>query len=335
MTKKIFFLILFLIIVFFLIYFYYQINTPYKEYPDEKIVKIKKGMNIDSIAVLLENEKIIKNKKVFLITYKIFFRGKNIYAGHFLFSEPKSYIDILEKLTSEYGLLKSITIKEGDSIFEIAEAIQKKGWGEKRIFIKKTKDLVYMIKDFSPESDSLEGYLYPDTYKFSTNEKLESIIKTMVLTFKDKFFPIWYNKPDNYKLSINETITLASLVEKETAKKEERKLISSVYRNRLKRGMLLQCDPTFIYALKKDGKWTGKIGYDEIKYDSPYNTYLYKGLPPGPIANPGLKSIKASIYPADTEYLYFVSKNDGSHHFSKTLKEHNKAVYHYQILSKD
>ncbi len=308
-----------------------EINTRYKGYSGEKTVEIKKGMSVKSVASLLENEKIIKSRKIFLFVYKLFFRNKKINAGEFLFKSPMNYKEIINKLSSEYGLLLKLTIKEGDSIFDIADKIEAKDIGSKTKFLKKTKELIYLIREFSQNAKTVEGFIFPDTYKFSKGNSETTIIKEGIKNFKKHFYPIWIKRDKNYKFSIYETIILASLIEKETSSEKEMKIISSVFHNRLKKRMLLQCDPTFIYAIKKDNLWRGKIGYKELRYNSPYNTYIYKGLPPGPICNPGEKAIYAAIHPETTKYLYFVSKNDGTHYFSTTLKEHNRAVYNYQI----
>ncbi len=329
---------LYFIFIFFIVgivtlylYFTKTIKTKYKGFSGEKIITIEKGSSITRVSKILEREGIIKSSEFFRLAYKIYFRGKVINAGDFKFDKPLSIMDVLKKLISEYGILVSFTIKEGDSIFDIGKRLEDNSIFKEKYFINFVRENTYFISDLAPQAKSLEGYLYPDTYKFSKGIGIRKLVSMFVENFRKNFFPVWNKRPKKYSLSIHETITLASLIEKETSSPNERSLISSVFHNRLKRGMLLQCDPTFIYALKLDGVWGGKIGYKEIKYNSPYNTYLYGGLPPGPIANPGIESIKAAIYPKQTKYLYFVSKNDGTHYFSKTLKEHNRAVYNYQI----
>lgn len=328
-----YFLFVFIVVGIITLYLYFDkaVNTKFKAFSGEKIIVIDRGSSVSRVANILEREGIIKNSDIFKLAYKFYFRGKVINAGEFKFDKPLSIKEVLQKLISEYGILISFTIKEGDSIFDIGENLEKRAIFKKDDFLKFVKENTYFIADLAPNAKSLEGFLFPDTYKFSKGIDIRKLVSIFVENFRTKFFPVWNKRPSDYKFSIYETITLASLIEKETSTGSERSLISSVFHNRLKKGMLLQCDPTFIYALKVDGKWKGKIGYREIKYDSPYNTYLYRGLPPGPIANPGISSIKAAIYPANTKYLYFVSKNDGTHYFSKTLKEHNRAVYNYQI----
>ena len=328
---KIFFALILLILLSITLYLKIELNTLYKGYTGGKIVEIRKGMSVKSTAKLLKAEKIIKSRTLFLLSYKLFFKNKKINAGEFLFKEPMNYQEVIKKITSEYGLLLRLTIKEGDSIFDIADKLENEGIGRKERFLKSSGKLTYLIAEWTNKAKTVEGFIFPDTNKFSKGNTEEIIIKEGINNFKKHFYPLWIKRDKDYKLSIYETIILASLIEKETSSVKEMKIISSVFHNRLKKGMLLQCDPTFIYAIKKDGLWRGKIGYKELKYDSPYNTYLYRGLPPGPICNPGEKAIFAALHPAETNYLFFVSKNDGTHYFSSTLKEHNRAVFNYQI----
>jgi len=331
---KIFFVFVLIFLLGIAFYLKTELNTLYKGYTGEKIVEIRKGMSVKSTARLLESEKIIKNKNLFLLYYKLFFNNKKINAGEFIFNKPMNYKEVINKIISEYGLLLEFTIKEGDSIFDIGEKLEIRDICNKDEFLKFVKTHNYLISDLSPQAKSLEGFLFPDTYKFSKSIKLDKLIRMFTNNFRKKFYPVWRKRPKDYLFTINQTIILSSLIEKETSNPKERAIISSVFHNRLKKGMLLQCDPTFIYAVKLDNKWRGKIGYKELKYDSPYNTYLYKGLPPGPICNPGIDSIKAAIYYKRTKYLFFVSKNDGTHYFSSTLKEHNRAVFNYQIRNR-
>jgi UPF0755 protein len=185
-----------------------------------------------------------------------------------------------------------------------------------------------LINRFGINAPSMEGYLFPETYFFPKHLGGEEIIQTMVSRF-EKTFPLeWRERAKTLNLTEHEVVTLASIIEKETGKGDERNLISAVFHNRIKRGMPLQSDPTVIYALPN---FNGNLTRKHLSYLSPYNTYRVRGRPPGPIANPGTQSIEAALYPADVNYFYFVSKNDGSHYFSKTLGEHNRAVQLYQM----
>jgi UPF0755 protein len=199
---------------------------------------------------------------------------------------------------------------------------------EKKIFLEKTKDL-NLISSLSLDGDSLEGYLFPDTYNFPKEFGEEQVIRQMAARFKTVYGPLG-KRAEQLGLSRREVVILASMIEKEAQDDQERRLISAVFHNRLHRGMALQSDPTAIYDLKKRKSRNERITRQDLLRKSPYNTYQILGLPKGPIANPGSKSLQAVLYPADVNYLYFVSKNDRTHHFSSTLEEHNRAVARYQ-----
>jgi len=222
--------------------------------------------------------------------------------------------------------LHPVTIPEGYRIIEIGDILVKNGLADKEKFLEQTKN-TKLLKEIS--TGSLEGYLFPETYHFGKFTDEKTIVKKMVDTFKERTLKQEFlNRAKEMGFSFHEIITLASLIEKETGKDSERKQISSVFHNRLKKNMLLQTDPTVIYAIEN---FDGNIKKRHLKIDSPYNTYRYKGLPPGPISSPGLKSIVAALYPANTSNLYFVSRRDGSHQFSSTLNQHNEAVQKYQL----
>jgi len=219
-----------------------------------------------------------------------------------------------------------ITIPEGYTIYQIADLLAAKGLAKRENFINLATD-PNLAKELGIQAKTLEGYLFPDTYYFNKGLSEKVIIKTMVNRFYSLMKPEWKEQSHKLGLTFHQVITLASLIEKETSNKEEKPIISAVYHNRLKAGIRLQCDPTVIYCLKN---FNGKLRKEDLLIDSPYNTYKRYGLPPGPIANPGLDSIQAALYPAKVGYQYFVSKNDGTHYFSYTLKEHNRAVLRYQ-----
>ncbi|MCP2604621.1 endolytic transglycosylase MltG [Candidatus Aminicenantes bacterium AH-873-B07] len=318
-----------LLILFFIIWFYLGYYFPYKGENKSKIIEIKKGLHVKAIAEELRKEKIIRNSRAFLIGYKIFFKNKSLKAGEYLFSFPISSHQVLDKLIKGEILLHLITIPEGLIIEEIAAIYEKKIGILKQEFIKATKN-TNLIKEIDSKAKDLEGYLFPETYHFPRKISANKIVETMILQFKKIFNNEWKKRALDLGMSIREVVILASLIEKETSIKEEKPLISAVFHNRLARGMKLECDPTIIYALKKEGKYKNKIRTKDKSFDSPYNTYVYYGLPPGPICNPGKDSLKAALFPAPVKYLYFVSKNDGTHYFSFNLKEHNKAVQKYQ-----
>jgi len=216
-------------------------------------------------------------------------------------------------------------VPEGLTRLEIADLLATPA--EEFIATTSTNEL---IKDLDPIAPNLEGYLFPETYSFPKGTSAREVAQAMVRQFRQTFNSAWQARTTQLGFSIRDMVILASLIEKETSNPEERKLISAVFHNRLQRKMKLDCDPTIIYALKLKGTYDGRLGWKDLKLDSPYNTYLYPGLPPGPIANPGHAALEAALYPADVDYLYFVSRNDGSHVFSHTLKEHNRNVQIYQ-----
>jgi UPF0755 protein len=210
-----------------------------------------------------------------------------------------------------------ITFPEGLNVLEMGKIFESKGFGPARSFV--------------DAGQKLEGYLFPDTYALSRHTDGPKLVRLMNEAFEHALTPELRAAANERGLTERQLVTLASIVEKETGNPAERPLVASVYENRLRIGMALQCDPTVIYALELRGHYDGNIHRDDLLIDSPYNTYRYPGLPPGPIASPGRASLDAVVHPADTEYLYFVSRNDGSHVFAKTLAEHNKNVQRYQV----
>jgi UPF0755 protein len=190
---------------------------------------------------------------------------------------------------------------------------------------------VSLIADLDPAARDLEGYLFPETYTVSRSTSAPELVSAMVARFRNNFPEASRQRAEADGLSVREVVTLASLVEKETARADERPMVSAVYRNRLKIGMGMQADPTVIYALQRAGRYNGNIRRVDLQFDSPYNTYRYRGLPPGPIAAPGKAALDAAVAPADVPFLYFVSRNDGSHVFAETLAEHNRNVHEFQV----
>jgi len=332
-TKNFFFIFLIIFIIFLLIFginFYKKVFKPYKGYENKTVVEIKRGSSVSSIAKLFQEKKIITSYFYFKLYYKLFFKKYKLKSGEYLFDHPMTMKRVIEKLNKGKAILYKITIKEGMTIEEMAESLETKHSIKYNDFIREARN-INLIKDIDPKITDLEGYLFPDTYFVRKNTTAEEFIKLMVSKFRKNFSNSMRWRAKDINLTPREVVTLASLIEKETSSKDERFLISSVFHNRLKLGMPMGCDPTIIYALKKENKYNGKLGWKELKFDSPYNTRLYKGLPPGPICNPGLYSIEAALFPANTKYLYFVAKDLKNHHFSKSLKEHNWAVKKFII----
>ncbi|MDX1582961.1 MAG: endolytic transglycosylase MltG [Thermoanaerobaculia bacterium] len=304
--------------------------TPYKGFEgDEIIVEIERGWTSERIMQTLREKGVLRDEYVPLAYLKLFHSDDFLKAGHYRFEGQARPVDIVMTLLEGKTLLSSVTIREGLDRFEIARIMSDAGFGSTDQWERATSDPT-LILDLAPEADSLEGYLFPDTYLIAPGSTAQSIVEQMVSNFRSNFGDeLAYIDTD---LSVHETVTLASIVETEARLAEERALIAGVYLNRVQKGMLLQADPTVIYALKLRDDWDGNIKKSDLKIESPYNTYRNRGLPPGPIANPGLASLQAASRPARTEFLYFVSRNDGSHVFARNLREHNRNVHEYQRL---
>jgi peptidoglycan lytic transglycosylase G len=289
---------------------------------------VRKGQRTAIILRHLQNEGIVRDAYVPLIYMKVIRHGESIKAGIYEFSRPTSAADVIEKLIRGDVVLKSVTIREGLDRFAVGRLFAADGFGRAAQWDKLTAD-PELIRDLAPQATTLEGYLFPDTYKFSPGTKPAAIVQAMVQNFRKHFGGEMAYITTG--LDLHQTITLASIVESEAKLPQERPLVASVYLNRLRRHMLLDADPTVIYALKLAHRWSGNIHKVDLQIDSPYNTYRAPGLPPGPIANPGLASLRAAAAPAATELLYFVARHDGSHAFAKTIVEHNRNVQMYQV----
>ena len=251
-------------------------------------------------------------------------------AGDYRFDPPMTPLEVLGKLARGEVYVVNLTFPEGLNIREMAAIAESHGVGTAAGFIEAANDRS-LIRALDPAARNLEGYLFPDTYPVTRRTDAPRLVRMMVDRFEHVLTPEMRSAVEQRGLSIHQTVTLASIVEKEAARPDERPLVAAVYLNRFRLGIPLQCDPTVIYALQLAGKYTGNLRRDDLMFDSPYNTYRYPGLPPGPIASPGRASLEATIHPADVDYLYFVSRNDGSHAFARTLDEHNRNVQKYQV----
>jgi peptidoglycan lytic transglycosylase G len=254
--------------------------------------------------------------------------GESIKAGIYEFSRPISAADVVEKLIRGEVILKTVTIREGLDRFAIGRIFAADGFGRPAQWDKLTGD-PEMIRDLAPQAKTLEGYLFPDTYKLTPGTPPAKIVQLMIDNFRRHFGP---EMPFiTTGLDLHQTVILASIVESEAKLPQERPLVASVYLNRLRHHMLLDADPTVIYSLKLANRWYGNIHKVDLQIDSPYNTYRYPGLPPGPIADPGMASLLAAAAPAKTDFLYFVARHDGSHAFATNITEHNRNVHLYQV----
>jgi UPF0755 protein len=313
----------------FIVLMYNYGNTPASQNSVEQVVEIKPGMTLRQAANFLAEKKLLDEPSAFVLYTYLQGKQNKIQAGEYRFSPSMPPWKIMESLTNGTAILYTVTIPEGYRITEIAELLEKKGLANKEEFIAETRNQELLNDLKIPSGGSLEGYLYPETYKFTKAVGAKKIVSTLVDTFKERVQnPELMQQAKAGKLTFHEIVTLASLIEKETGLATERKLISSVFHNRLVKKMRLQTDPTVIYAMVN---FDGNIRKKDLSIDSPYNTYKYFGLPPGPIASPGLDSIKAAMEPEHSDFLYFVSRKDGSHQFSTNYDDHTRAVQKYQL----
>jgi UPF0755 protein len=299
--------------------------SPAKKGASAQVVIIREGGSPRDVAEDLAGKGIVSSRRLFLLWIKVLGYGKRIRAGEYSLAPDMTPMTILEKLIRGLVVTYPVTFPEGFTRMQIAELLSQRGLVEKEAFLSLTRDPA-VLKKHGVSAPTLEGYLFPDTYHFARGTLPQTVVDTIVKQFFQRVLPL-KEAVDRSGMKLEEVITLASIVEKETGRAEERPLIASVFLNRLKKGMRLDSDPTVIYGIEN---FDGDLKKQDLTRETPYNTYVISGLPPGPIANPGLESIRAVLFPAKSEYLYFVSKNDGSHHFSKTLSEHNRAVNTHQ-----
>jgi UPF0755 protein len=312
-------------------WFVSRVNTPYKGYAaPEQFVEVPQGANPASIGRRLVAAGVVRDTLTFRYELLRSGAGRRLQAGEYRFDRPMSVRDVVAKLARGDVYLLLITFPEGLTTRQMSAVFESKGFGPASAFVAAARD-PHSIQSLDPDARDLEGYLFPDTYTLPRRTTAAQLVSRMIAAFQKALTPDLRQRAGARGLSIRELVTLASIVEKETGKPEERPLVAAVYSNRLAIGMGLQCDPTVIYALDRAGRYTGNLTREDLKFDSPYNTYRYAGLPPGPIAAPGRASLEAAASPANVPYLYFVSRNDGSHVFATTLDEHNRNVFEYQI----
>jgi UPF0755 protein len=310
-------------------WFAYEFRHSSPQEEESILFTVEKGANVRTVARSLVGKGMMEKTWPFLLGYKFFHASDTLKAGEYRLDLGLSPKEILDKLLEGRVLLYPLTIIEGLTRREIADHVNTTLFLNKEDFLKEAAD-ISLIQEMDPLAENLEGYLSPETYYFPSQTSSAAIVRKMTNQFKKLFSDEWRRRASDIGLSIRQVIILASLIEKETSVPEEKPIVSGVFHHRLRIGMKLDCDPTIIYALKEEGRFDGNLRKPDMSWDSPYNTYVYAGLPPGPIANPGQESIKAALYPKDVNYLYFVSKNDGSHHFSATFREHQNAVNYYQ-----
>jgi UPF0755 protein len=301
-----------------------SLHLSYRGFRGSVIVEIPKGSGTGLMASRLAQAGVIRFRWQWLLA-RALRPGDRLQAGEYLFEHPASVWQIFDRMVRGDVFYYELTVPEGYNLFDIASALDQLGIIGGEDFLRAARD-PSLIRDLAPEAPTLEGYLFPDTYRITRHMTAAQLCRQMT----DRFRAVWGRL--NTRAPVHETVTLASLIEKETALPEERPLVASVFRNRLRRKMRLECDPTAIYAALLDDRYRGALYRSDLERPHRYNTYQHAGLPPGPIANPGLASLKAALQPADTPYLYFVARPDGSgrHLFSRTLDEHQRAVRKYR-----
>jgi UPF0755 protein len=306
-----------------------QLQAPYQAYEGERLLHVKPGTSASTILRQLADEGVIADARLARAYLVYYLDDPPLQAGEYRFDEALSTPQVLDLLLRGQVVTYPMTLIEGLTLDEAATAIADAGFGDVEV-LKREMGRGDLVFDIDPQAQDLEGYLYPDTYRFASGIEEDEIVAALVRNFRQRFRRQVEPFLGTYDGTVRELVSLASIIEKEALLDDERPIISSVYNNRLRIGMALYADPTVIFAVKQQGTWDGNLRRPDLQLDSPYNTYVYPGLPPGPICSPGVASMVAAANPAETSFLYFVSRNDGSHVFAKTLSEHNQNVYTWQ-----
>jgi len=285
----------------------------------QKFVMLRSGYSTRRIARELKSAGVIRSRDAFVLWHS-FHRHPSLKAGEYLFERDANILNVHNRLARGDVYVHTVVIPEGFNMFDIANAIQNAGLGSSESFLKVATTDTALISDFAPQDTSLEGYLFPNTYEFTRTQSMHDMAAEMVKEFRLRAAEL------GMAGDVQRTVTLASIVEKETAVPDERPEVASVYANRLAAHIPLQADPSVIYAELLGGTYGGALHHNDMQFDSAYNTYRHSGLPPGPIANPGKSSLAAALHPAETQYFYFVSDGNGHHRFANSLEEHNRNV---------
>ncbi len=310
---------------------YVRVHRPYRGYAGaEQFVEIPQGTGSLSIGARLVAAGVVRDIATFRTALAASGQGRHLKAGEYRFESAMTPFEVIDKIARGDVFVITVTFPEGQTMAEMAKIAESHGLGPAASFVRAAKDPA-PIHDLDPAATDLEGYLFPETYAVPRRTDAAKLVRMMVARFEKVFTPELRQAALSRHLTVRQAVTLAAIVEKETAKADERPLVAAVYTTRLRIGMPLQCDPTVIYGLVQAGRYDGNIHKDDLSFDSPYNTYRHPGLPPGPIASPGRASLEAAVHPADADFLYFVSRNDGSHEFARTLEEHNRNVQKFQV----
>ena len=290
----------------------------------QKFVMLRPGFSTRRIASELQSAGVIRSRLAFLLWHRAH-RKQSLKAGEYLFDKTARVVDVHDRLVRGDIYVHTVVIPEGYTMFDIAQAVQDAGLGSSQQFLDVAHTNLELISDLSPGAKTLEGYLFPNTYQFTRTQSMKDIAAAMVKQFRQVAEQIGL-AGGGQGTDVLKTVTMASIIEKETAVPEERPVVASVYYNRLARNIALQADPSVIYAELLNGNYSGALHHADMQFQSAYNTYTHPGLPPGPIGNPGRSSLEAALHPAQTDYYYFVSDGNGHHRFSSSLEEHNQNV---------
>ncbi|MGC1226063.1 MAG: endolytic transglycosylase MltG [Candidatus Sulfotelmatobacter sp.] len=351
--------VLLILVLAFAGWFAWAVLTPVEPH-GQTFVMLRPGYSTRRIASELKSAGVIRNEEAFVLWRYVRHRS-SLKAGEYLFEQPANIIDVQKRLRRGDVYFHTVVVPEGFTMFDIARAIEAAGLGPAQDFLKVAQSDTTLIADLVPNAPSLEGYLFPDTYRFSRMQSMDEMAAEMVCQFRmvarqlglsaapsSAAGPVESGKAASHcgfmtiqirdlsqpqqepPLDLERTVTMASIIEKETAAPDERPLVASVYYNRLAKKIALDADPSVIYAELLAGTYTGALHHDDMRFDSPYNTYRNIGLPPGPIANPGKSSLEAAMHPAQSDYYYFVADAQGHHRFAHTLEEHDKNVAAYR-----
>jgi UPF0755 protein len=334
-------------------WFAWALLTPV-EPQGKTFVLLRPGYSTRRIASELKSAGAIRSEQAFILWHYVH-RGRSLKAGEYLFEKPANIIDLQKRLAHGDVYFRTVVVPEGFTIFDIARAVEAAGLGPAEDFLKSAQSDTALIADLAPNAPSLEGYLFPDTYDFSRLQTMHDIAAVMVKQFRQVArqvgliqapegatlaapnsphievpVSVAFRDPNAAPTDLERTVIMASIIEKETAVAEERPLVASVYYNRLTKRIALDADPSIIYAELLAGTYSGALHHDDTRFNSPYNTYRYAGLPPGPIGNPGKSALEAAMHPAQSDYYYFVADAAGHHRFARSIEEHNKNVAAYR-----
>jgi UPF0755 protein len=299
--------------------------------PTSVEIRVERGEPVSSIVGKLKEKAVISNERLFVFWSRLLAVERKIHWGRYVFDLPLAPREVLDQMVLGRGVFRRVTVPEGLTVSEVATLLDATGIARRDRLLSEARK-PELLSRLGLEGRGIEGYLFPDTYYFTPHTTEREVLNAMTEQFRRNLTPPMWERLRELGWSLHESVTLASLIEKETGNEAERPLVSAVFHNRLKRKIPLQSDPSVIYGIKR---FSGRLSRRDLQSPSPYNTYRIQGLPPAPICNPGLASLRAALNPADAPYLYFVSKNDGSHLFSVTLEEHNRAVEHYQIRKRN